>query len=100
MKHIAAGAFLLFTLVACSSSTPGTANGAGGASCGLSLTWSKSGAACDAWMAQHCCSQQQACAGDAACAAFVKCVNDCPIPRQDACTKACGTSVPTGVAAI
>jgi serine/threonine protein kinase len=41
---------------------------------------------------QTCCSQERACANDAVCSAWVKCVNACPVPRQDACIGGCGAA--------
>jgi hypothetical protein len=75
-------------VVACgSSSSNGTS---GGESCGITLSWKKDQATCQAWMDQNCCSQERTCAADSACAAWVACINACATPRQDSCKQACG----------
>jgi hypothetical protein len=89
IRALSVAAMSAVLLVACAGSDGASASSDPG-SCGLSLGWKKNAAACDAWMAQHCCIEEQACAADKACATIVKCVNACPIPRQRGCTDSCG----------
>jgi hypothetical protein len=110
--------FALLAIAACTSTTSTTnsdaggvdAAGDGGAStdaspdrgsseagggCGISFAWGltgdagKTSAQCQAWLDASCCTEQRACGADAACKAFVECVNRCTLPRTDACLLAC-----------
>jgi len=68
--------------------------------CGLAFYPSDSEPSCQLLLDKYCCDQEKACAGDAACKALVKCIDDCPAPRDQACIQACGTSGETQLDAI
>jgi hypothetical protein len=94
---------LLLTAACGSSSSNGTGGPTDGGgqtdagSCGVALSWKQESATCQAWMDQNCCAQAKACSNDVACSSFVACVNACPVPRQDACTSACGAMPPAAL---
>jgi hypothetical protein len=78
------------TIVACSSK--GGSGGApdGGGACGLALFPQDYPSSCQTAADQTCCTQEQACGANADCVNLVKCVNGCPVPRQDSCVSSCG----------
>src|SRR5688572_28197510 len=85
--------FGVLICTACSSSSEDSPNTAAG-TCGVTLGWEKDAAACQSWMDRYCCDPTLACSKDSACSTRVQCINDCPVPRQDACVQACGEPGP------
>ena len=63
---------------------------ADGGGCGIALQWRSNAPLCEAWADQNCCLEQQACAAEPGCSAWVACVDACVAPRQAACIDACG----------
>jgi hypothetical protein len=68
-----------------------------GIACGLTFSWKQDSTTCQRWMDQNCCAQLQACAGNGACSAMVRCVNACPAPRTDECVGTCYANSPAMV---
>jgi hypothetical protein len=60
--------------------------------CGLAFYANDYEPACQLILDKYCCDQEKACGADTACAARVKCVNDCAPSRGEACIGACGTA--------
>jgi hypothetical protein len=80
----------ILVATACGSSSNESAPG-GSQTCGVAFSWTKDAATCQGWMERYCCNQTRACSNEMTCSSWVKCINACPVPRQDACIIACGT---------
>jgi hypothetical protein len=80
----------------CSAADSGT--GFLSPACGLAFYPPDYPPLCQTNLDDACCSQETACADNAACFDLIDCANACPTPRQDSCVNACANG-DAGVAA-
>jgi hypothetical protein len=66
-----------------------TTTGTGEPMCELALYPDRP--ACQTRMDASCCAEEQACAADPDCQAFVDCLYECPDPKDQLCTNTCGS---------